>query len=241
MRGSFEAQRELHDRLRGARSRALRMANVASASRVLEIGCGFAFMLTEWLERTQATITLVDVDPPEEPRRASVANADRVRLLQADARTLPFAEDSFDLAFAQCVLMWLGEADRRLAVREAARTLSRGGYFVAIEPDYRSLAVDPDPHGLHEVAQELLTRAGADAQAGRSLPRLFEAAGLETGTLLFDRIEPASPNAAALLFDLARTGEERDRLQRVSRWIAEERPTLHLPFWIAIGRKQIGS
>lgn len=237
MRGALEAQRELHDRLRGARSRALRAANVASAKRVLEIGCGFAFTLPEWLERTDATIALVDRDPPEEASRAADAHADRVRLTQADATRLPFENRSFDLAFAQCVLMWLPEADRARAIEEAARTLGAGGWFVAIEPDYRSLAVDPDPHGLYGTAQSLLAGAGADVQAGRTLPRLFDAAGLEPRTLLFDRVEPASPNAAALLFDLTRTDEERARLQRVSDWIAAERPSLHLPFWIAIGRK----
>ena len=241
MRGNFEAQRELHDRLRGARSRALRAANVASAKSVLEIGCGFAFALPEWLERTHAAVTLVDVDLPEDAIRAADAAARRVRLLEADARSLPFRDGSFDLAFAQCVLMWMTEADRRAAVQEAARTLKPGGYLVAIDPDYRSLAVDPDPHGLYEIAQDLLTRAGADVQAGRTLPRLFLDERLQTQTLLFDRAEPASPNAAALLLDLARSDEERERLHRIRRWIAEERPTLHLPFWIAIGRKGIGS
>jgi SAM-dependent methyltransferase len=237
MRGTFEAQRELHDRLRGARSRALRAANVASAKRLLEIGCGFAFALPEWLERTDAAITLVDRDPPKEARLAADAHANRVRLLEADARELLFDDRSFDLAFAQCVLMWLTEADRARAVAEAARTLAAGGYLVAIEPDYRSLAVDPDPHDLYGTAQRLIERAGADVRAGRTLSRLFEAVGLETRTLLFDRVEPASPNAASLLFDLATTEEDRQRLRTIERWISEERPTLHLPFWIAIGRK----
>lgn len=237
MRGNFEAQRELHDRLRGARARALRAANVAAAKRVLEIGCGFAFTLPEWLERTDAAITLIDRDPPQEARLAADAHANRVRMLQADGRELPFDDQSFDLAFAQCVLMWLAELDRARAIAEAARTLAAGGFFVAIEPDYRSLAVDPDPHDLYATAQRLLERAGADAQAGRTLPRLFEAAGLETRTLLFDRVEPASPNAAALLFDLAATEEDRRLLRTIERWIAQERPTLHLSFWIAIGRK----
>jgi SAM-dependent methyltransferase len=240
MRGSFEAQRELHDRLRGARSRALRSANVARAKRLLEIGCGFAFALPEWLERTAAAITLVDRDPPEEAKLAADAQADRVRSVEADARELPFGDNSFDLAFAQCVLMWLPEPDRARAIAEASRTLAIGGYLVAIEPDYRAFAVDPDPHDLYGIAQRLLTDAGADVQTGRTLPRLFQAAGLETRTLLFDRVEPASPNAAALLFDLAMNDDDRERLQAIGRWIAEERPTLHLPFWIAIGRKANG-
>lgn len=237
MRASFEAQRELHDRLRGARSRALRAANVATAKRVLEIGCGHAFSAPEWLERTRADVTLLDVDPPDEAYAAAERSPERVHLLKADARNLPFDAGAFDLVFAQCVLTWLHLPDRAQAIREATRTLAPGGHLVAIEPDYRSLAVDPDPHDFYETAARLLTRAGADIAAGRTLPRLFMEAGLETQALLFDRAESGSRNAAGLLFDLTLDDDERQLLATIEAWIVEKRPTVHLPFWTAIGRK----
>lgn len=98
------------------------------AVRVLEIGCGIG-LLTQRLRPLLTAVWGMD------PSISSLGQADGLdgRLIAADGLHTPFADESFDLVIAVCVLHHV-PVDRRAAfLAEAARITRRGGLVLLCE------------------------------------------------------------------------------------------------------------
>ncbi|MEK1889086.1 MAG: methyltransferase domain-containing protein [Phyllobacterium sp.] len=110
-------------------------AGLADGERILDVGCGTG-SLTFALARTGnlgeiAAIDYSDVFVAEANRR----NTDpRIKIQQADACALPFADATFDRALALLVLHFVPEADR--AVAEMRRVVRPGGVVAATVWDH---------------------------------------------------------------------------------------------------------
>jgi SAM-dependent methyltransferase len=125
--GYSSARRELY----GA-ERALLELHVRAGLRVLELGCG-AGSVTEALLGRGADVTACDLSEAAlDAIRGELGGRDRLEILHADARDLPFEDGSFELVvFAWNGLDWIHpEEDRGRALRETARVLAPGGRFV---------------------------------------------------------------------------------------------------------------
>ncbi|MCG7234687.1 class I SAM-dependent methyltransferase [Corynebacterium sp. ACRQM] len=98
------------------------LGDVSSAA-VLEIGCGSA-ACTQWLSTRARFVTGCDIS------RGMLAHAEPgLALTQADALALPYATDSFDVAFSTFgAFPFLADLDAALA--EVARVVHPGGRFV---------------------------------------------------------------------------------------------------------------
>ena len=109
-----------------ARKKDMVVATVSGSDRrVLDIGGGMGRMSIPLSRRH--FVTLTDISPQMLDLAAPHAS-DRLRLRQADARRLPFADESFDFVLCIDVLPHIPEpAD---AVAEARRVLSPGGTLV---------------------------------------------------------------------------------------------------------------
>ena len=99
--------------------------------RSLEIGAGTGYFSLNLLQAgVVGEATCTDISPGMV--RTLTSNADRlgleVRAARADAESLPFADESFDLVFGHAVLHHLPDLDR--AFSEFARVLRRGGRIV---------------------------------------------------------------------------------------------------------------
>lgn len=108
--------------------------NLTSASRVLDVGCAKGFMLYDFMQLIPG-IKVAGIDISE----YAIAHAkeevkDYVQV--ADARKLPFEDNSFDLVIGINTLHNLGREDCKKALRELER-VSRGGKFVTMDA-YRS-------------------------------------------------------------------------------------------------------
>jgi SAM-dependent methyltransferase len=113
--------------------------------RTLDVGCGRGLVLVETARRlTTGHATGIDVwrskDQSGNSRSVTEANAaaigaaDRVDVRDGDMRTLPFADDSFDLVTAGLAIHNVGEKDgREQAVREIARVVAPGGRVVIVD------------------------------------------------------------------------------------------------------------
>ncbi len=124
--------------------------------RLLEIGPGtgyYTLPVAEWLG-PQGRLDIVDIQQPmidHTLRAAAQRGVENIAAAQADARTLPFADATFDGAFLVTVL---GEVpDQDTALRELHRVLRPGGRLVVGE-----LLGDP-----HWVSPRTLKQRGTTA------------------------------------------------------------------------------
>ena len=107
--------------------------------RVLDVGCGHGMMLLAAAKRlTSGRAIGIDIwsqaDQADNNPEATLTNArlehvaDRVEVQNADARSLPFPDNSFDVVVSSFVIHNLNRAaDREQVMREIARVLKPGG------------------------------------------------------------------------------------------------------------------
>ena len=117
---------------------------------VLEVGCG-AGQCGRWLIDQGANVVGFDLSlrQLQHSRRIDESSGVALPIVCATATTIPFADDSFDLAFsAYGALPFVLDAGQVL--REVARTLRPGGRFVfsVSHPMRWTLLDDPGPGGL---------------------------------------------------------------------------------------------
>ena len=103
----------------------IRFGGLSDDDRVLDVGCGtgsLTFTLPEIAN--VASVTGIDLTEPY-VEFARARNADpRISFRQADARALPFEDNSFDRAFSMLVLQFIPDA--AFAVAEKRRVVRPG-------------------------------------------------------------------------------------------------------------------
>ncbi|MBS0395186.1 MAG: methyltransferase domain-containing protein [Proteobacteria bacterium] len=200
----------------------------APGARALDVGCG----ARGWLGILDAWVgaggTVVGSDTDERMLAAAsawtrAAGLSRVTLVADDLFDSRLGRGSFDLVHARFQIAPLGRADEQVAAYRGL--LKPGGWLVLEDPDpgsWRLTPTAPAATALIELIQAGFQAAGGDFAAGRALPGLMRAAGLEPSvTAAVVALEPRHPYlrlplqfAAALRPRLeALTGRERlDRL-----------------------------
>lgn len=105
---------------------------VKPGSAIADVG-GAAGHYAEWLVETGHRVELVDPVPRHlELARERAGEPPRFGIHHADARSLPFPDDSFDAVLLLGPLYHLGDqADRVQAIREAARVCRSAGLVLA--------------------------------------------------------------------------------------------------------------
>jgi len=133
------------------------VAHIQPGHRVLDLGCGPGISAFGMLDRipdleivgldiSQAMLFFAHYWRKREPR------GNRVQFFRADATSLPFAEQSFDIVTGHSFLYLLPEPERVLA--EVHRVLRPGGRCVFLEPNIDA------PDGL--LPREILDHAVED-------------------------------------------------------------------------------
>jgi ubiquinone/menaquinone biosynthesis C-methylase UbiE len=150
-------------------------------SRLLEVGCGTGVILSQLKSPAFGLDIALD-----SLKQAKIHTQNRSPLSCGDARSLPFANDSFDLVFCHFLLLWLPDPLQALA--EMRRVVKAGGEIIAFaEPNYEK-RID-SPAALAELGKkqtEALRAQGANPGLGATLSELFFRAGIrivEAGTL----------------------------------------------------------
>jgi ubiquinone/menaquinone biosynthesis C-methylase UbiE len=133
-----------------------------AAESLLEVGCGNGFVLAGLREAFPA-MRLVGAELYDEGLAVARRRlGDRVELVQADARELPWA-DEFDVVAALDVLEHVEEDD--LVLERMARAARRGGGIVLLVPQHPRLWSDADvvAHHRRRYTRPALTRLVRDA------------------------------------------------------------------------------
>ena len=106
--------------------KAVDAAGIKKGGKALDIGCGLGTSLVFLREQYGLEVYGIDTAPAAVERSAKIIGAGNV--LCADACTLPFETESFELVLMECVLTLI--ADAQQALQEALRVLKPGGVLV---------------------------------------------------------------------------------------------------------------
>ncbi|MDO5077950.1 class I SAM-dependent methyltransferase [Corynebacterium sp.] len=178
----------------------IRLLGDVSTLDVLEIGCGSA-PCSRWLaEDGVGFITAFDISA----NMLNFGRSPRIPLVQADATAMPYATNSFDVAFSAFGAIPF-VADSAALMHEVARVLRPGGKFVfsITHPMRWIFPDDPGVTGLTVytsyfdrtpyVERDSVTGAATYVEHHRTLgDRVRELIG--AGFILTDLIEPEWPN-----------------------------------------------
>lgn len=118
----------------GAHRYGLEALGKLAGKRVLDLGCGAGYSAVE-LAQAGAIVTAVDLSAQAlaatKTRAEGTRVAERVATVRSSVEQLPFADETFDLVFAQNFLM---HVSTKAVGAEAWRVLKPGGKAVFIEP-----------------------------------------------------------------------------------------------------------
>jgi ubiquinone/menaquinone biosynthesis C-methylase UbiE len=149
-------------------------------TRLLEVGCGVGAVLAVLgQEFPGVRLTGVDIEPKQlEFARGHLERAGvEATLAQANALSLPFADESFDHVW----MMWFLEhiADPPAVLREARRVLVPGGAITAIEVDYSTARAKPSTPAIEALVRAMVRGMAASgwSDAGTRLPGWLREAG----------------------------------------------------------------
>ena len=150
-------------------------------TRLLEVGCGVGAVLAVLGQEFPGIILSgVDIEPKQLAFARGHLERARVEatLVEADARALPFPDQSFDHVW----MMWFLEhvADPHEILREARRVLVPGGALTAIEVDYAICRANPSTPALEALFRAMVQGMAASgwSDAGTRLPDWLHEAGL---------------------------------------------------------------
>jgi ubiquinone/menaquinone biosynthesis C-methylase UbiE len=153
-------------------------------SEVLEAGCGVgAQTVTLARNSPDARITSIDISGAsvaEARRKVEGAGFTNVSFRQGDIFDLPFEPEAFDHVFVCFVLEHLARPVE--ALDSLKKLLKVGGTMTVIEGDHGSASFHPDSADARAAIRcqvELQKRAGGNANIGRELYPLLDAAGFD--------------------------------------------------------------
>lgn len=155
---------------------------------VLDVGCGPG-SITAGLALWAAQGSVVAIETNEEILATAAATlisagVDNVDLRVASVYELPFADDTFDVAYAHQVLQHL--SDPVAALVEMARVTRHGGFVAVRDADYSTMRGSPH-EDVHDRWRSIYDRVcrhnGAEPNAGRYLFGWCRAAGLADVTM----------------------------------------------------------
>ena len=141
-------------------SRIIEAAGVGDGDRVLEVGCGTGVLAREVIKRVGTDGSVVGLDLSESMLGVARGICPEVDFRQGDAMDLPFDDESFDVAIASFMLMFV--PDPVQAVGEMWRVLKPDGRLVITV--WEPLDQNPVYSGLVDIARQRI-----DDTAGTSL------------------------------------------------------------------------
>ena len=149
-------------------------------ARVLEVGCGTGVM-SRMLARLPAIGSVTGVDPARSllvKARSLAADLPHLSFKEADGRSLPFDDKSFDAVIFDSTLSHVPGPEQ--ALRQAARVLKPLGWLGVFDGDYATATVAVGEHDpLQACAEAMMAGSVHDRWLVRRLPALVRLCRLD--------------------------------------------------------------
>ncbi|WP_157784669.1 methyltransferase domain-containing protein [Sinorhizobium fredii] len=181
----------------------LSLVDLPDAARVLEIGCGSG-AITRELAHLPKVAEVVGLDPSPvflAKARQLAAGIANLYFDEGDARSLPYADNEFDLAVFHTCLTHVPGPEK--AVAEAFRVLRQGGHLAILDGDYSTTSVavgDHDP--LQACAEAAIAGLVNDRWLSRRLPGMVRSSGFHLQRLdSYGYLQADSPDYMLTLVD----------------------------------------
>jgi ubiquinone/menaquinone biosynthesis C-methylase UbiE len=164
------------------RRRVRELMEVRPGDTVLDVGCGAGISMIDVgrLAGNEGRVAGIDKNPAllaEARRRAEEAGLGRrVGYAVSFARSIPFADDSFDLCYSENLFMHLSNPERTLA--EMKRVTKPGGRILVGDLDHASLSIDFPDTELERTFARCWAARHFNPYAGRKLRGSFRRQGL---------------------------------------------------------------
>ncbi|KAM3094827.1 class I SAM-dependent methyltransferase [Phormidesmis sp. 146-35] len=166
--------------------------------RCLEVGAG-AGSIAQWMASVvgeNGKVVAVDLDT----RFVNNIQLPNVEVLQADIRSLPLEDHSFDLVHARYVLIHI--SDFQVALSRMLDLLKPGGWIVIEEPDFSAAkaivgeeAAYQSMNRVNQAIFQMFANRNMDYALGIKLPAIFQQLGLQP---LVENDVPISPGGSGI-------------------------------------------
>jgi ubiquinone/menaquinone biosynthesis C-methylase UbiE len=147
---------------------------------VLEVGCGIGDDVLRMAARVMPTGTVIGVDASFHMIQQTLCREDMptgVTFAQADARCLPFKENSFARCRIDRTLQHIREPQQ--AIQEMVRVLKPDGILLAYDNDWGTFSISGRNDETTRTIETLWMDAFTNRWIGRYLKRFFLEAGLQ--------------------------------------------------------------
>jgi ubiquinone/menaquinone biosynthesis C-methylase UbiE len=156
------------------------LLSIRTGASLLEVGCGTGEDAIALAKRVGLTGKVVGIDRGRGMIERAIAESAGLQLplefRRADARDLPFAENSFDGARVDRTLQHITDAKK--AIAEMARVVHPGGRVVAMEPDWGTFIVNSENRDVTRRLLNFWCDNFPSGWVGRDLGKYFLQAGL---------------------------------------------------------------
>jgi ubiquinone/menaquinone biosynthesis C-methylase UbiE len=240
----------LPEAFREARRAMLRQLALEPASRLLEAGCGPGTALPDVLEFIGEQGRITGVDPTGSlitiaRQRARELGVPHVSYSLGDIRDLKFADESFDAAFCDKILLHVGPVSQ--AVAEMVRVVRRGGRVGAVEWYSQGMIISAADYALtRRVMDGTAQVATYNPNVALELEQLLAEAGLQSVTAA-SKLAESHQLTPSLRTILARRAQQAIELGAVEQraaegWLREleERAASGRFYWAALVRYAVG-
>ena len=155
------------------------LLGLRSGESLLDVGCGPGFLLWEMAHEVGALGRVVGVDVSADMltlARNRCAEQKIISLEEANALSLPFADETFDVVVSTQVYEYV--ADIATALTEARRVLRTGGRMLIVATDWESSVWNNSDDARMARVLEAWREHGADSRLPRTLPKRLRDAHL---------------------------------------------------------------
>ncbi len=231
--GGFDATRKL-----------LESCHIDKSSKVLDIGCGKG--TTSILLAQEYGCNVVGLDLSEDLLSQATRLARRkglehkVSFRAGDALNLPFADNEFDRAIGQAVLILVG--DKRKAIQEALRVTKSGGYIGWLELSWKE---PPTKEFLDGVSNVICAYCMLVVETFEDWKKTFEEAGVkELQTSAYSQefkgmrgmlADEGLANASKIMFRYLTNSKVRKRMMTMDKFFKDN--DQYFGYGIYVGKK----